>query len=108
MKTLRQISIAVIMMTMLVNCSNSQNEKPVVYMTTDISPEGLVKVYEALGVKPEGKVAVKISTGEPGGKNFLKPELIKDLVQKVNGTIVECNTAYAGKRNTRDRRHHRA
>ena len=102
MKTLRQISIAVFMMTMLVNCSNSQNEKPVVYMTTDISPEGLVKVYEALGVKPEGKVAVKISTGEPGGKNFLKPELIKDLVQKVNGTIVECNTAYAGKRNTNE------
>ncbi|MBO5865799.1 MAG: DUF362 domain-containing protein [Bacteroidaceae bacterium] len=73
-------------------------EKPVVYMTTDISPEGLVKVYDALGVVPAGKVAVKISTGEPGGKNFLQPSLIKDLVTKVNGTIVECNTAYKGPR----------
>lgn len=63
-------------------------------MTSDISADGLVKVYEALGVKLEGKVAVKISTGEPGGHNFLQPALIKNLVQKVNGTIVECNTAY--------------
>lgn len=102
MKTIKNLSIAIFIMTMLVNCSNSQNDKPVVYMTKDISPEGLVKVYEALGVKPEGKVAVKISTGEPGGKNYLKPELIKDLVQKVNGTIVECNTAYAGRRNTNE------
>ena len=79
---------------------NEQPEVPKVYMTTDISAEGLVKVYEALRVKPEGKVAVKISTGEPGGKNFLKPSLIKDLVQKVNGTIVECNVAYQGPRFT--------
>ena len=71
-----------------------------VYMTTDISAEGLVRVYEALGVEATGKVAVKISTGEPGGKNYLKPALIKGLVQKVGGTIVECNTAYAGRRNT--------
>ena len=71
-----------------------------VYMTTDISAEGLVCVYEALGVEATGKVAVKISTGEPGGKNYLKPALIKNLVQKVDGTIVECNTAYAGRRNT--------
>ena len=69
-------------------------------MTTDISAEGLVRVYEALGVEATGKVAVKISTGEPGGKNYLKPALIKNLVQKVGGTIVECNTAYAGRRNT--------
>lgn len=74
--------------------------KSKVFMTTDISPEGLVKVYEALGRKATGKVAVKISTGEPGGHNFLQPALIKDLVKKVNGTIVECNTAYAGKRST--------
>lgn len=73
---------------------------PQVYMTTDISPEGLVRVYEALGVEATGRVAVKISTGEPGGKNFLQPALIKDLVQQVNGTIVECNTAYKGRRNT--------
>ena len=73
-------------------------EKPIVYMTKDISSEGLVKVYDALGVVPTGKVAVKISTGEPGGKNFLQPSLIKDLVAKVKGTIVECNTAYKGPR----------
>jgi len=67
-------------------------------MTTDISPEGLMSVYKALGRKLPGKVAVKISTGEPGGKNFLSPDLIKELVQEVNGTLVECNTAYNGKR----------
>lgn len=69
-----------------------------VYMTRDITPESLIKIYEAVGRKAHGKVAVKISTGEPGGHNYLKPELIKDLVQKVNGTIVECNTAYGGRR----------
>lgn len=78
----------------------SENALPKVYMTTDISAEGLVKVYQALGVEATGKVAVKISTGEPGGHNYLKPELIKNLVQSVNGTIVECNTAYPGRRNT--------
>ena len=70
----------------------------VVYFTRDISPEGLVKVYEALGREAAGRVAVKISTGEMGGNNYLKPGLIGDLVKKVNGTIVECNTAYAGAR----------
>jgi uncharacterized Fe-S center protein len=69
-----------------------------VFMTTDISPAGLAAVYNALGRKASGKVAVKISTGEPGGHNFLQPALIKDLVQSVNGTIVECNTAYGGRR----------
>ena len=69
-----------------------------VYITSDISPEGLLAVYEALGREATGKVAVKLSTGEPGGHNFLQPSLIKDLVQEVNGTIVECNTAYGGGR----------
>ena len=78
------------------------NDKPVVYMTKEISPEALVRIYEALGRTAEGRVAVKISTGEAGGHNYLKPELIASLVQKVNGTIVECNTAYPGKRNTFD------
>jgi uncharacterized Fe-S center protein len=73
-------------------------ELPKVFMTTDISPEGLKRVYEALGVAAHGNVAVKISTGEPGGKNYLKPELIGLLVQSVDGTIVECNTAYKGRR----------
>lgn len=71
-----------------------------VYMTNDISPEGLQAVYEALGVVPEGSVAVKLSTGEAGGDNYLSPDLIKDLVQSVNGTIVECNTAYGGSRSS--------
>lgn len=78
---------------------NSANA-PKVYMTTDISSDGLVKVYEALGVEAKGRVAVKISTGEPGGHNFLQPSLIKGLVKRVDGTIVECNTAYEGRRNT--------
>ena len=68
------------------------------YMTEDISPEGLMAIYEALGPQlPEGNIAVKISTGETGS-NCLRPELIGDLVQSVNGTIVECNTAYGGER----------
>lgn len=73
-------------------------EKSKVYFTKEITPESLIKIYEAVGKELEGKVAVKISTGEPGGHNFLNPDLIKDLVQKLNGTIVECNTAYGGKR----------
>ena len=75
-------------------------EKSKVYFTKGITPESLIKMYEALGVELKGKVAVKLSTGEAGGHYFLDPNLIKDLVHKVNGTIVECNTAYVGKRNT--------
>ena len=72
--------------------------EPVVYMTTDISAEGLMAVYEALGASPTGNIAVKLSTGEPGS-NYLRPELIGDLVQSFdNPTIVECNTAYGGQR----------
>lgn len=71
-----------------------------VYFTKEITPQALVKIYKALGKEAKGRVAVKISTGEAGGHNYLKPELIKDLVKTVNGTIVECNTAYAGSRNT--------
>ena len=67
-------------------------------MTTDISPEGMLAVFEALGWTPTGSVAVKLSTGEPPASNYLRPELIKDVVDAVNGTIVECNTAYGGSR----------
>ena len=74
--------------------------KAKVFFTADISPEGLLRAYEALGVKLPGKVAVKLSTGEPGGHNFLQPKLIAPLVAQVRGTIVECNTAYEGRRNT--------
>ena len=72
--------------------------KAQVYFTRDISAQGLIKIYDALGVTLKGKVAVKISTGEPGGHNFLSPALIKPLVDRLQGTIVECNTAYEGKR----------
>lgn len=71
-----------------------------VYFIKNITSESLIKIYESLGKELTGKVAVKISTGEPGGHNFLDPNLIKGLVQKLNGTIVECNTAYKGRRNT--------
>jgi uncharacterized Fe-S center protein len=76
----------------------NSDTKPVVYMTTDISPEGLMEAYKALQWQPTGKVAVKLSTGEAGNTHYLSPDLIKELVQQVNGTIVECNTAYGGSR----------
>ena len=72
--------------------------KAQVYFTRDISAQGLIKIYDALGATLKGNVAVKISTGEPGGHNFLSPALIKPLVDRLQGTIVECNTAYEGKR----------
>lgn len=73
-------------------------DPPKVYMFKEINSQNLVRIYEALGREATGRVAVKLSTGEPGGHNFLQPALIKDLVQEVNGTIVECNTAYGGGR----------
>ena len=98
---MKRLALLLLGAAVLAGCSNAETkteELPKVYMTTDISPEGLVRVYEALGIEADGKVAVKISTGEPGGKNYLKPELIGKLVQSVDGTIVECNTAYRGRR----------
>lgn len=74
--------------------------KSKVYFTKEIKPESLVKIYEMLWRELKGKVCVKISTGEPVGHNFLDPNLIKNLVNKLNGTICECLTAYVGKRNT--------
>lgn len=76
----------------------SKSSKAAVYMTKNITPEGLTAVYNALERKCSGKTAVKLSTGEPPSSNYLRPALIKDLVQLVNGTIVECNTAYEGER----------
>lgn len=76
---------------------------PEVYFIREITPENLMRIYQALGREAQGKVAVKLSTGEPGGHNFLQPALIADLVKHVQGTIVECNTAYGGGRaNTAD------
>ncbi|MDR1325305.1 MAG: DUF362 domain-containing protein [Treponema sp.] len=84
--------------------ASRQTSPAKVYFTTDISSAGLIAVYNALGKKPDnasitsGKVAVKITTGEPPNSNYLKPELIRDLVRSVNGTLVESNTAYGGRR----------
>ena len=69
-----------------------------VFMTTEITPESLVKIYKSLGVEAKGRVAVKISTGESQQSNHLRPDFIKNLVHTVNGTLVECNTAYGGNR----------
>lgn len=71
-----------------------------VYFTKQITPESLINIYDRLGVELNGNIGIKISTGEAGGHNYLKPELIGSLVKKLNGTIIECNTAYDGKRNT--------
>ena len=73
--------------------------KSKVYFTKNITPEKLIEIYEKLGVNLDGKVGVKVSTGEKGSKGYLKADLIKPLVTKLNGTIIECNTAYPGKRN---------
>ncbi len=75
-------------------------EKAKVFYIKEINAENLIKIYEALGVKLEGKVGVKVSTGEAGAKGYLKADLIAPLVNKLKGTIIECNTAYPGKRNT--------
>jgi uncharacterized Fe-S center protein len=88
------------MLTAFAEDAAAEQESPVVYFTSDISPEGLVAVYQALNWEPSGKVAVKLSTGEPPASNYLRPELIKDLVQLLDATIVECNTAYGGSRSS--------
>lgn len=77
--------------------------KSKVYFIRDINPENIIKVYEALGKNLEGKVAVKIHSGEAGNKNYLRPEFVKGVIEYVNGTVVECNTAYAGERNTTEK-----
>ncbi len=82
-----------------IHYATASDDVPVVYFTRDISPAGLVKAYHALDWKPTGKVGVKMSTGESAKTNYLRPELIKDLIAELDGTIVECNTAYSGNRN---------
>ena len=89
---------AVITIGVGLHYATASNDIPTVYFTKDISPEGLVKAYEALNWTPKGKVGIKMSTGESAKTNYLRPELIKELVAKVDGTIVECNTAYDGNR----------
>ena len=91
MKKLITLAVAALLAT----ASFAQSK---VYFTKEITPESLVKIYKALGVEAEGRVAVKISTGEGGNTHYLKPTLIRNLVEQVNGTIVECCTAYGGTR----------
>ena len=87
--------MAAVLMLMLTAAASGQSK---VYFTKEITPEALVKIYKALGLEAKGRVAVKISTGEGGNTHYLKPTLIRNLVDEVNGTIVECNTAYGGSR----------
>lgn len=111
MKTLKvRILGAVVASLMLLTCvfattkatelahSTNDENAPVVYFIRDISSESMLKLYTALAWNAVGKTGVKISTGEPPASNYLRPELLKDTVKKVNGTIVECNTAYGGSR----------
>jgi len=72
--------------------------KSKVYFAKSITSKSLVQIYDALSIELPGKVGIKISTGEAGNNNYLKPELIQDLVEKVSGTIIECNVAYEGER----------
>ena len=76
---------------------------PIVYFTKDISSKKIVEIYEKLGVELKGKVALKLHSGEDGNQNYLKPEFYKDIVEKLNATVVECNTAYEGERNSTDK-----
>ena len=77
--------------------------KSKVYFTKQITPESLVEMYKAIGKELTGNVAVKVHSGEKGNQNYLRPEFLKELIDYVNGTVVECNTAYNGERNTTDK-----
>ena len=77
--------------------------KSKVYFTKEITSESLVKIYEALGIELKGNVGVKLHTGEKGNQNYLRPEFMKELIDKVGGIVIECNTAYDGARNTTEK-----
>ena len=100
---MKKILLLICALLIMTACTQQNNRKenimeskctPTVYLTREISPESLVRIYKALGVEATGRVAVKMSTGEGSNPNYLKPELIKGLIFEVDGTIVECNTAY--------------
>lgn len=78
-------------------------EKAKVYFTSVLEPSSLIKLYEKIGVELHGKVAVKLHSGERGNQNYLKPEFVSDMIKHVNGTVVECNTAYEGARDTTEK-----
>ena len=104
MKRILFFTIMAIAASLSTSCGNANSKSKVkddgsvVYFTKEITPESLIKIYEALGVEAKGNVAVKISTGESMLSNHLRPELIGPFVQKIGGTLVECNTAYGGNR----------
>lgn len=77
--------------------------KSTVYFSKNLTGSELVKLYDKLGVQLSGRVAIKLHSGEPGNQNFLKPEFFKPIIDKVQGTVVECNTAYDGERNTTEK-----
>lgn len=78
-------------------------EKAKVYFTSEITSDSLVKIYNSLGIELKGNVAVKLHSGEEGNQNYLKPEFMHDIITRVSGTVVECNTAYNGARNTTEK-----
>ena len=78
-------------------------EKAKVYFIKDITPENIVKIYDALKIELPGKVAVKLHSGEEGNQNYMKPEFVKPMIDRVQGTVVECNTAYPGQRDTTEK-----
>lgn len=94
----RTLTTLALCLTITAGMAQTDVKPAKVYFTSEITPESLVQIYNALGVAPGGNVAVKISTGESAQSNHLRPELIGKLVKNVNGTIVECNTAYKGNR----------
>lgn len=75
-------------------------EKAKVYFSKEITPENVIRMYEALGKELPGKVAIKLHSGEQGNQNFLRPDFFAPMIQKLGGTVVECNTAYSGARNS--------
>ena len=77
--------------------------KSIVYYSSVITPEKVLELYEKLNIELKGNVAVKLHSGEPGNQNFLRPDFFKPIIEKVNGVVVECNTAYEGKRNTTEK-----
>ena len=92
---MRKVNFILAAAMLMVSAAVMAQQASKVYLTREISPESLVKIYKALGVEAKGRVAVKMSTGEGSNPNYLKPELVKNLIWEVDGTIVECNTAYS-------------
>ena len=114
---MKHLLLSVLAVAMLTACTRtpaddkaaSKDQTPKVYLTHEITPQALVDIYKALGVPAKGRVAIKMSTGEGSNPNYLKPELVKDLFFEVNGTLVECNTAYgSGPGNENDERNRSA